>query len=167
MRRSSTPMSAPTITPSAKARTAGRRKCPRCATARPWPGVCGYVTQVKTDSYGTPTARYATTRQRKALATMGRRAPKRWETNPEGEYAQGRRQVLKQTHRRTRAKGQTTRARIQASIGQFVETGLIPTRKENASEMGVHPTNCYQSFWRHCGKWTYFPSSKKKGVEVR
>lgn len=106
--------------------------------------VRGYVTQGKTDSYGTPTAKYATTSQRKALATMGRRggkkAAQRWETDPEGDYAQGRRQVLKQTHRRTRVKGQTTRAKIQAFIGQsFVETGCIPTRKEIASEVGCTP----------------------------
>lgn len=75
--------------------------------------VRGYVTQGKTDSYGTPTARYATTSQRKALATIGRRggkkAAKRWETDPEGEYAQGRRQVLKQTHRRRGAEPRGTR----------------------------------------------------------
>ena len=35
--------------------------------------VRGYVTQGKTDSYGTPTAKYATTSHRKALATMDRR----------------------------------------------------------------------------------------------
>lgn len=39
--------------------------------------VRGYVTQGKTDSYGTPTAKYATTSQRKALATMGRRGGKK------------------------------------------------------------------------------------------
>ena len=61
--------------------------------------VRGYVTQGKTDSYGTPTARYATTSQRKALSTMGRRggqkAAKRWETDPEGEYAQSQRKPCK------------------------------------------------------------------------
>lgn len=39
--------------------------------------VRGYVTQGKTDSYGTPTAKYATTSQRKALATMGGRGGKK------------------------------------------------------------------------------------------
>lgn len=61
--------------------------------------VRGYVTQGKTDSYGTPTARYTTTSQRKALSTMGRRggqkAAKRWETDPEGEYAQSQRKTCK------------------------------------------------------------------------
>ncbi|MCT1370379.1 replication initiation protein [Corynebacterium mucifaciens] len=39
--------------------------------------VRGYVTQGKTDSYGTPTAKYATTSHRKALATMDRRGGKK------------------------------------------------------------------------------------------
>ena len=59
----------------------------------------GYVTQGKTDSYDTPTARYATTSQRRALATMGRRggkkATKRWEPDPEGEYAQSQRKICR------------------------------------------------------------------------
>lgn len=54
--------------------------------------VRGYVTQGKTDSYSTPTARYATTSQRKALATMGRRggqkAAQRW-SDRESDYAKG------------------------------------------------------------------------------
>lgn len=61
--------------------------------------VRGYVTQGKTDSYGTPTAKYATTSQRKALATMGgrggKKAAQRWETDPEGEYAQSQRKNCK------------------------------------------------------------------------
>lgn len=40
MRRSSTPTSAPTTSPSVKVRTAGQRRCLRCGIARPWRGVC-------------------------------------------------------------------------------------------------------------------------------
>jgi len=76
--------------------------------------VRSYVTQGKTDSYGTPTAKYATTSQRKALATMGRRggkkAAKRWETDPEGDYAQQQRATMKKTHRHKKMQGQATRA---------------------------------------------------------
>ena len=81
-------------------------------------------------------------RGRKALATMGRRggkkAAERWNTDPDGEYAQGRRKVLETEHRKKRIQGQTSRARIQALAGQaYVETGKIPTRKEIMEETGL------------------------------
>ena len=83
----------------------------------------------------------ATNAERKALATMGRRggkkAAERWETDPEGEYAQGRRAVMEKTHRKKRVQGQTSRAKIQALIGQaYVETRKLPTRKEIMAETG-------------------------------
>ncbi|WP_018022970.1 replication initiation protein [Corynebacterium doosanense] len=104
--------------------------------------VRGYVSQGKTASYGSPTAKYATTSQRKALATMGRRggqkSAQRWERDPEGEYAERRREALRQTHRRKRVMGQTTRAKIQALVGQaYVETGCTPSAREIAQEIGV------------------------------
>lgn len=82
-------------------------------------------------------------RERKALATMGRKggqkAAERWKDR-NSEYAQGRLEVLRQTQVRKKVKGQTTRAKIQAIIGQsFVETGSIPTRKEIAEELGCTP----------------------------
>ena len=75
------------------------------------------------------------------MATMGRRggkkAAERWETDPEGEYAQGRRAVMEKTHRKKRVQGQTSRAKIQALIGQaYVETRKLPTRKEIMAETG-------------------------------
>ena len=104
--------------------------------------VRGYVTQGKTDSYGTPTAKYATTSQRKALATMGRRggkkAAKRWETDPDGEYAQSQRKNLQDANKRKRAAGNNTRAQILAIASQvFNQTGRVPTWKEIAQELNI------------------------------
>lgn len=105
--------------------------------------VRGYVTTSKKESYSLSSdAGHATNAERKALATMGRRggkkAAKRWVTDPDGEYAQGRRAVMEKTHRRKRFQGQTSRAKIQALVGQaYVETGKIPTRKEIMAETGL------------------------------
>ena len=104
--------------------------------------VRGYVTQGKIDSYGTPTAKYATTSQRKALATMGRRggkkAARRWETDPEGEYAQSQRKKLQDANKRKRAAGNNTRAQILAIVSQvFNQTGRVPMWKEIAQELNV------------------------------
>lgn len=104
--------------------------------------VRGYVTQGKIDSYGTPTAKYATTSQRKALATMGRRggrkAAQRWETDPEGEYAQGRRDALASANKRRAAGGRGTSHRIAAYFDEaFSETGDYPKVKEAAAHFGV------------------------------
>nr|WP_011152923.1 replication initiation protein [Trueperella pyogenes]AAR07010.1 RepA [Trueperella pyogenes] len=59
--------------------------------------VRGYVTQSKsTASLGSSASGKATSSERKALATMGRRggqkAAQRWKTDPEGEYAQAQRE---------------------------------------------------------------------------
>ncbi|QPK84392.1 replication initiation protein (plasmid) [Corynebacterium qintianiae] len=104
--------------------------------------VRGYVTQGKTDSYGTPTARYATTSQRKALATMGRRggkkAAKRWETDPEGEYAQNELKKLQSANKRRRLRGQSTRARVlNVAMDTVAQTGKLPSGREIAEELGV------------------------------
>ena len=104
--------------------------------------VRGYVTQGKTDSYGTPTARYATTSQRKALATMGRRggqkAAQRWETDPEGEYAQSRLEALEEANQRRQT---GAKARKFAIASWFMtanaETGEWPSIPEAMSEFGV------------------------------
>ncbi|WP_141741083.1 ArsR family transcriptional regulator, partial [Corynebacterium sp. HMSC05D08] len=80
--------------------------------------------------------------ERKALATMGRRggqkAAQRWKTDPEGKYAQAQRSKLEKTHRKKRVEGQTTRARIQALIGDsYVQTGTVLTRKQIMEETGL------------------------------
>src|SRR5699024_11969458 len=61
--------------------------------------VRGYVTQSKsTATLRSSASGKATSSERKALATMGRRggqkAAQRWKTDPEGEYAQAQRDTL-------------------------------------------------------------------------
>ena len=78
--------------------------------------------------------------ERKALATLGRRggkkAAERWK-DPNSDYAKSQLEKLKKTQRKKKIQGQTTRARIQAFIGeQYVQSGKIPTRKEIAAEVG-------------------------------
>ena len=83
----------------------------------------------------------ATARERKALATMGRKggqkAAERWKDR-NSNYAQEELAKLRRVHRKNRVKGQTTRARIQTVVGQsYVETGRVPTRKEVMRETGL------------------------------
>ncbi|MDU4730567.1 MAG: replication initiation protein [Corynebacterium sp.] len=105
--------------------------------------VRGYVTQSKSRAYGSASSPgKATSSERKALATMGRRggqkAAQRWKTDPHGEYAQTQRSKLEKTHRKKRVEGQTTRARIQALIGDsYVQTGTVLTRKQVMEETGL------------------------------
>lgn len=105
--------------------------------------VRAYVTRNKGPLYASADApESATTRERKALATMGRRggqkAAQRWKTEPDGEYAQNQRRTLEKTHRKKRVEGQTTRARIQALIGEaYVQTGEVLTRKQIMEETGL------------------------------
>lgn len=74
--------------------------------------VRGYVTQSKsTASMGSSAPGKATSSERKALATMGRRggkkAAQRWKTDPHGEYAQTERKKLQAVNalRQSRGKG--------------------------------------------------------------
>lgn len=105
--------------------------------------VRGYVTQSKSGAYsGSSAPGKATSSERKALATMGRRggqkAAERWKTDPDGKYAQAQRSKLEKTHRKKRVEGQTTRARIQALIGDsYVQTGTVLTRKQIMEETGL------------------------------
>lgn len=105
--------------------------------------VRGYVTQSKSKAYGSTSAPgKATSSERKALATMGRRggqkAAQRWKTDPDGKYAQAQRSKLEKTHRKKRVEGQTTRARIQALIGDsYIQTGTVLTRKQIMEETGL------------------------------
>lgn len=105
--------------------------------------VRGYVTQSKSEAYiGSSVPGKATSSERKALATMGRRggqkAAQRWKTDPKGKYAQAQRSKLEKTHHKKRVEGQTTRARIQALIGDsYVQTGTVLTRKQIMEETGL------------------------------
>ena len=105
--------------------------------------VRGYVTQSKSKAYGSTSAPgKATSSERKALATMGRKggqkAAQRWKTDPDGEYAQGRLSVMKKTHKRKKVQGLSNKQ----SVGQFVtafwvEMDRLPTRREIMTETGL------------------------------
>lgn len=104
--------------------------------------VRGYVTQSKSEAYsGSSTPGKATSSERKALATMGRRggqkAAQRWKDR-DSEYAKAELAKMQRTHRKKRVQGQTTGAKIQALVGQnYVETGKVLTRKEIMAETGL------------------------------
>lgn len=105
--------------------------------------VRGYVTQSsRKASYGVSGgAGRATSAQRKALSTMGRRggqkAAQRWKDR-DSDYAQGQLKTLSRTQQKKRIQGQTTLARIQTIVGQvLMETGEVPTRKEIMAETGL------------------------------
>lgn len=105
--------------------------------------VRGYVTTSKGEGYGSSTATgRATSAERKALATMGRRggkkAAERWETDPDGEYAQSLRALMKKTHKRKKIEGVGNRQKV----GQFItsywmETEQLPTWQEIQQETGL------------------------------
>ena len=83
----------------------------------------------------------ATSRERKALATMGSRggkkAAQRWKDR-DSEYAKNELAKLEKTHRKKRIAGQTTKARIQTLVGQhYIETGKVLSRKEIMTETGL------------------------------
>ena len=105
--------------------------------------VRGYVTQSKSGAYsGSSAPGKATSSERKALATMGRKggkkAAQRWKTDPDGKYAQAQREKLSAANRRKKASGNSTRAQILAASAQsFAQTGKIPTWAELGSEVGV------------------------------
>ncbi|MCF4007773.1 replication initiation protein [Corynebacterium uropygiale] len=104
--------------------------------------VRGYVTQSKANTGHAASAQRATTTERKALATMGRRggqkAAQRWKTDPEGEYAQGRRETLKAANQRRTIQGRGTRARVlHVAMDTLAQTGKLPSGREIAAELGV------------------------------
>ena len=80
-------------------------------------------------------------RERKALATMGRRggkkAAERW--NDRGsEYAQNELEKLNKANKIRKVQGQGTRARVLAAATEYlVETGDLPAGKEIAAEVGI------------------------------
>ena len=104
--------------------------------------VRGYVTQSKsTASIGSSAPGKATSSERKALATMGRRggqkAAQRWKTDPEGEYAQAQREALASANKRRVIQGQSTRGRVLSIYSQVLfDTGTAPTAKQIAEEIG-------------------------------
>ena len=105
--------------------------------------VRGYVTQSKSEAYsGSNAPGKATSSERKALATMGRKGGKksaeRWKTDPEGKYAQGRRETLAKTHKRKKVQGLSNQQKIGQVVTSFwIETDRLPTRREIMAETGL------------------------------
>ena len=104
--------------------------------------VRGYVTQSKNGSYTSASVPgRATSTERKALATMGRKggqkAAERWTTDPNGEYAQAQRATMKKTHRKKRVQGTSNRQKVGQFVNEcWIETGRLPTWREIQTETG-------------------------------
>lgn len=104
--------------------------------------VRGYVLAGKSDSTGTAThTGAATSRERKALATMGRRggkkAAQRW-NDRNSEYAQGRLKTLKKTQFRKKVEGTNNRQKVgQFVTNYWIETDRVPSWDEIQKETGL------------------------------
>ena len=107
--------------------------------------VRGYVIAGKTShsvSGGPAATGRASTRERKALATMGRKggkkAAQRWQDDPDGDYAEQERSKLRKSNLRRGQQGKTRRLRIAAWFLEGVsETGEWPTVAEAAANFQV------------------------------
>lgn len=107
--------------------------------------VRGYVTSGKTTTGGAggfSTTASVNSRERKALATMGRKggkkAAQRWTTDPNGDYAEQERSKLSKSNLRRGQQGKTRRLRIAAWFLEGVsETGEWPTVAEAADSFQV------------------------------
>lgn len=104
--------------------------------------VRGYVVNAKTVPGAAVPATRVTSRERKALATLGRRggqkAAQRWKTDPEGDYAQGRRKTLEKTHKRRKIQGLNNRQKVGQFVTSFwIETDRLPSWKEIQAETGL------------------------------
>lgn len=107
--------------------------------------VRGYVIAGKTShsvSGGPAATGRASTRERKALATMGRRggkkAAQRWQDDPDGDYAQGRREAMKKAAESRRMKGELLETRVKMAFLDARTQGVDdPSTKELASALGV------------------------------
>lgn len=107
--------------------------------------VRGYVISGKTSMGGAggfSTAGSATSRERKALATMGRKggkkAAERWSTDPDGDYAQGEREKLQKANKQRQRQGNSTRGRVLAfATDVLAQTGEMPSGKAVGTELGI------------------------------
>ncbi|WP_311518929.1 replication initiation protein [uncultured Corynebacterium sp.] len=105
--------------------------------------VRGYVTQSKSEVYsGSSAPGKATSSERKALATMGRRggkkAAERWKTDPDGKYAQAERKKLTEANAVRTISGKASKAQIAAWFySAYAQTKAWPLVKEAASEFNV------------------------------
>lgn len=106
--------------------------------------VRGYVVSGRPSSStaGGPAATgRANARERKALATLGRKggkkAAQRW-ADRDSDYARAQLDKLDQLQKRQRARGSSNRARILALVAQqYAELGTVPTRTEVMAETGL------------------------------
>src|SRR5699024_8066031 len=104
--------------------------------------VRGYVTTSKGEVYGSSsTPGRATSAERKALATMGRRggkkAAERWK-DPDSDYAHAQREKLARANNRRRALGNNTRAQIFTYATEiYGATGEYPNRPQIMSELSL------------------------------
>ena len=105
--------------------------------------VRGYVTQSKSEAYsGSSSPGKATSSERKALATMGRRggkkAAQRWKEDPDGEYAQTERKKLQAANALRQSRGKGTRGRVLATAMDILtQTGKTPSGRTVGQELGI------------------------------
>ena len=105
--------------------------------------VRGYVTQSKTNtSLSSSAPGRATSSERKALATMGRKggqkSAQRWKTERDGEYAQTARKNLQRANSRRAAKSRVSKRDIANYFeSTFIDTGTWPTSSEAMKEFNV------------------------------
>lgn len=104
--------------------------------------VRGYVIQSKRDGTTSTVLGNITNTERKALATMGRRggqkAAQRWQTDPEGKYAQKQLLTLEAANKRRSARGRSPSHKIAAYFDDaFAQTGEYPTVSEAMAEFSV------------------------------
>lgn len=105
--------------------------------------VRGYVIQSKSSTtLGSSTPGRATSSERKALATMGRKGGQkvahRWKTEPEGEYAKAQRKTLSAANQQRKLRGNATRAQVYSTYAEVLaQTGKAPTGREIGQELGI------------------------------
>lgn len=107
--------------------------------------VRGYVTSGKTTTGaagGFSTAAAVNSRERKALATMGRKggkkAAQRWTTDPNGDYAQSAREKLQKANQKRQTGAKAGKFSIASwFMSANAETGVWPSIPEAMTEFGV------------------------------
>ncbi|MGO2516007.1 MAG: replication initiation protein, partial [Corynebacterium variabile] len=106
--------------------------------------VRGYVISGKTShgvAGGPAAAGTATSRERKALATMGRKggkkAAQRWQDDPDGDYAKSERKRLEKANRQRSFATDENRGRVLAYIASERREGRDPSTREVAESLGL------------------------------
>jgi len=128
--------------------------------------VRGYVTQSKSEAYSSSsTPGKATSSERKALATMGRRggkkAAQRWKTDPEGKYAQSQLESLNNANKRRSAGGRSQSHKIAAYFDDaFAQTGEYPTVASASAEFAVSNRTVQRALAK---AGITLPTGRKKG----